>query len=428
MHKPQIYREAMRQKYISIPAMSKNIKTTELRVEKCHTEPSVVVGSFFNGLEVPSSTEFSLYQHKSKSDNFVLHGENTTLEYNGQSEEDCNDYVVAYYDPSTKAVELFRAPMVIGKVTSLASRVHKGPKIRLRGVRNVVQRNALGEAFGTKKAKAAIVNFEKNRIDSEKLQDMELDIVDNVKELTLDLPSREQLQDVSVHDRPTPWADVDATSVEDIYALENIVPKREFSAIRIDAILAEEDAEKRLEMMPWTKSAFVSQNLPKFVALNKKREVAMLYYASLLLGVYANRRVRDKTTLMERLGNKPAEILVDGILERFAVSRTSTFGKLKDRAFIIDPHHEDKLLCYLIALLFHIDNYTLGLLPLANELNMKTTRLTTLFRAMGATVKPIGVGLAEAIGLTKREASTYKVAVLKVPFKIPEMVKRGNRR
>lgn len=410
--------------------MSKKLaKTTELKVAASSDAPSVVVGSFFNGMLVPLKSSFDLFQHKHNKDSYFLHGENSTLEYNGYTGDDeNNDYIVALYDPSKKSVELYKAPMVYGKVTSIDSRVHKGPKIRSRGLQNFVQRTALGEAFGTKKAKAAIANLERNRIDSDKLQDMELDIVDNVKELTSDLPSRQQLQDAGSADRPIPPVNENATSVEDVYALHSIIPKKEWMSIRINSIFDEEDQEKRTEMLPYDKSAFLAKNLPKYVSLHNNEKVQMLYYASLLMGVYANRRVRNKTSLMERLGNKPSELLVDGVLERFAVSRTSDFGKSKDRSFIIDPYHEDKLLCYLLALLFHIEGFTLEILPLANELNMKPTRLVGLLRVMGAIIKPIGVGMAEAIGLSKKEAATYKVAVLKVPFKLPEMVRRGARR
>lgn len=406
----------------------KEFKTTQLRVAACSEKPAAVVGSFFNGLHVDAATAFDLYSHSHKG-GYLLHGQNSTLEYTAHTAaDDANDYVVALYDPAHKAVELFRAPLVHGQVTSLENRVHKGPKIKLRGARNAAQRTALGEAFGTKKAKAAIASLERNRIDADKLHDMELDIVDNVKELTLDLPTREQLQDVGVLVRPTPAVNVDATAVEDVYALHSIIPKKEWAAVRIQPVLDEEDAEKRLEMMPYAKSAFVAKNLPKYVALHNTEKVQMVYYASLLLGIYHNRRVRDKTSLLERLGNKPAEVLVDGALSRFAVARTTAVGKSKDRSFVIDPFHEDKLLCYLIALLFHIEGFTVEILPLANELNMKPTRLIGLLRALGAVVKPIGVGMAEAIGLSKKEAATYKVAQLKVPFKLPEMVRRGGRR
>ena len=200
---------------------------------------------------------------------------------------------------------------------------------------------------------------------------MEIDIVDNVAEITAELPSREQLQLEGAVDRPIPYADETATAVEDIYTLDAIIPNAEWSAIRVGAVLEEESAEKRLELMPFPKSAFVAKNLDKYVSMANTTKVRMLYYASLLLGVYNNRRVRDKTTLMEKLGNKPAEILVDGILERFAVAkRTGGFAKSKDRSFTIDPFHEDKLLCHILALLFHINGFTLELLPLAHELNM----------------------------------------------------------
>ncbi|OBA21025.1 RNA polymerase I associated factor, A49-like protein [Metschnikowia bicuspidata var. bicuspidata NRRL YB-4993] len=407
-------------------------KTSELKVAAANDTPSYVVGSFFNGMQIPQDSLFELYQHKHDSHRYVLHGENSTLEYNGDSGEarDSNDYVVALYDPKSKSVELFKAPMIQSHVTSLEHRVHKGPRVKLRGQMNYIQRNALGEAFGTKKAKAAIVNLQKNKIDADKLQDVEMDIIDNVAEITAIMPSREQMLLEGSVDRPIPQANENATAVEDIFPLDAIIPKAERTAIRVNALMEEESADTRLELMPYAKSAFVAKNLDKFVSLGNTKRLQMLYYASLLFGVYNNRRVRDKTTLMEKLGNKPAEVLVDGVLERFAVAKrtSSSFAKSKDRSFVIDPFHEDKLLCHLLALLFHLNGFLLELLPLAHELNMKPTRITGLFRAMGATIKPVGVGLALELGLSKKDAATYKVAVLKVPFKLPEMLRKGARK
>lgn len=404
-------------------------KYTELKVTASSDAPSVVVGSFFNGMLVPAKSSFDLYQNKHNENSYFLHGENDTLEYNGYTgEEENNDYIVGIYNPKEKTIEMYKAPMVYGKVTSLDSRVHKGPKIKSRGVQNFVQRTALGEAFGTKKAKAAIANLEKNRIDSEKLQDMELDIVDNVKELTAELPTRQQMESSGEADRPIPPVNESATRVEDVYSLHGIIPKKEWDSIRVNAFFEEEDAEKRTQMLPFARSAYVAKTLPKYVSLHNTEKVQMLYYASLLMGVYFNRRERNKTSLMEKLGNKPSEVLVDGILERFAVSKATNFGKSRDRSYYIDPYHEDKLLCYLFALLFHIEGFTLELLPLANELNMKPSRMDGLLRVMGAFIKPISVGMAEAIGISKRVAPKYKVAVLKVPFALPPLVRRGAKR
>ncbi|KAG7664706.1 RPA49 [[Candida] subhashii] len=402
-------------------------RTSNIRVSGISEEPVALIGSFFNGMSVPPSTEFDLYKHK-KNDTFILHGENDTLDYNGESVKNSeNDYIVGVYDPIHKSVELYKAPFLSAKVTAKRHRVYKGPAIKQAGVRNVTQRNALGEAFGTKKAKAAISSLERNRIDADKLQDLEMDIIDSVTESTQDLPSREKMAQEVVHDRPTPLANVDAKSVEDVYPIFNIIPKKEWAYLRVNSLLTETDEKKQLEMLPYSKSQYIKKHLPTIIQQNNTEKLQLLYYASLLFGVYENRRVKDKQSLMTRLQNKASEVLVDGILERFAISRASQFGKSKDRSFSIDPQNEDKLLCYLLTIILHIDNFVVELPPLANELNMKPTRLVGLFKALGAIIKSATVGEAEAFGIPKSAAGTYKIATLRVPFKLPEMTRRGKR-
>lgn len=405
----------------------KDNKTTELKVVSCSQEPSMVVGSFFNGLQIPESTDFDLYKHK-LHDKYVLHGENTTLEYNGQTEaEQSKDYVVAFYDKKTKSVQLFRTPVVPTTVTSKEQRITKRPKVKLRGLRNTEQKIALGREFGTKKVKAKISNYDRNRIDSNKLEGMEVDIVDNVTNVTSVLPNKEQVETVSAANSVAPPVNADATSVEDLYALEMIIPEDEWNTIRVHSIMDEPDLEKRLDLLPYGKSAFVAKKLNNLISGGRTTKVQMLYYASLLFGVYNCRRVTKKDALMQRLDNKASEKLIDGVLDRFTALKASGVGKAKEKSFIIDPFHEDKLLCYLLALIFHIEDFMIEINPLANELNMKPTRLINLLRALGATTKSASASMAEALGLSKRDAMTYKVAVLKVPFKKPELVKRRGR-
>lgn len=400
-------------------------KTTQLEVVSCSTKPELVVGSFFNGLQIPESTEFDLYKHKSQSEKYALHGENDTLEYNGETRSnENNDYVVAFYDKKSRSVQLFRAPMIPATVTSKEHRVHKGPKIKLRGLHNSEKRIALGKEFGTKKVKASISNYDRNRIDSNRLEDMEADIVDNVNDATVVMPSREEMEGSALANKVTPPVDALATNVEDLYTIASIVPEDEWNTIRVHSIMEETDTEKRLEMLPYGKSTFVAKKLSQYISAANTKKVQMLFYASLLFGVYSQRRVSNKLKLMERLDNKPSEVLIDGVLDRFTVSKTTGFGKSKHKSYVIDPFHEDKLLCYLLALIFHIEDFIVEINPLANELNMKPSRLINLFRAMGATTKPTGAGMAESLGLSKKDAMAYKVAVLKVPFKQPEIMRR----
>ncbi|KAH3687816.1 hypothetical protein WICPIJ_001191 [Wickerhamomyces pijperi] len=397
----------------------------ELTIATYTEEPTVAVGGFFNGFNVPTDTNFKIYKNK-HSEQFVFHGENDKLEFDGVPEADNSEYAIAVYDPSLKSVDIFKAPVFVGSVTSKSHKFAKGPKIKQNNVRANIQRNALGEAFGTKKAKKAITDLERNRIDADKLADIQTDIIDAVKTGTESLPTREELKQTVLDDRPTPACDVEATNVEDIYPILNIIPKKELQFIRVDAILNASTLNEKLDLLPYKESTFIKQQLPKISSETQKTKLQLIYYASLLLGFYAKRRISNKTALSNELNN-PSEVLIDGLLERFAVSKTGEFGRAKDRGYKVDPHHEDKLLCYLLALIMHINNFIVEIPPLAQELSIKPMRLVGLFRALGATVKSASVAEAEAFGVPKAAAASYKVATLKVPFKMPEMTRRGRR-
>ncbi|EDO19068.1 hypothetical protein Kpol_2000p33 [Vanderwaltozyma polyspora DSM 70294] len=399
----------------------------DISVESVQDQTSVAIGSFFKGFNVPNETSFELYKKKNSDGEFVVHGENSRLEYEGSTDSTASDsvqYVVGVYDPSKKNIKLYKAPLVQCKVISKSSKKLKGPKIKSNETRMSILRNALGEAFGTKKAKKAIMDLEKNRVDADKLVESAIDIVDSVKAASKDLPSKADLDEMVSNDRPTPLANVEATDVEEIYPINNIIPKREWQFIRVGPIIKEEDQEQKLEMFPYTKSQYISKKLSTLSQSNNMTKLQLLYYLSLLLGVYDNRRANNKDKLLEKL-NSPPEILIDGVLDRFTISRPGQFGKSKDRSYFIDPQNEDRLLCFILTIILHLDNFIVEISPLAQELGLKPSKVVSLFRILGCIVKGATVSQAEAFGIPKSAASTYKIASLKVPFKLPEMVRRG---
>lgn len=407
--------------------MSEKRPYTDISIDKVESHPSVAVGSFFKGVRVPKRTQFELYRNKKTPDRFVLHGENDRIEYSGSTDDGSSgssQYLVGIYDPSKRSVQLYKAPVLNTKVASKSKKDLSGPEIKQTNLRASALRNALGEAFGTKKAKKAIADIERNRIDSEKLADSAVEIVDSVKTASKALPTREQLQQVSSQDRTTPLANVDATDVEQIYPIHNIIPKKEWQYIRVGPVLKETDHEKRLELFPFTKSPYLSKKLPTLTQAAQMSKLQLLYYVSLLLGVYENRRVSDKNKLLENL-NAPPDALVDGILERFTIMRPGQFGRSKERGFFIDPQREDKLLCYILAIILHLDNFIVEISPLAQELGLKPSKIVNLFKNLGAIVKGATVAQAEAFGIPKSAASTYKIATMKVPFKLPEVSRRA---
>ncbi|CCH58366.1 hypothetical protein TBLA_0A05730 [Henningerozyma blattae CBS 6284] len=406
---------------------SKKRSFNEVEIEKVQDQPSVAIASFFKDFRAPTETTFNLYKNK-KNNEYLLHGENERLEYDGTTDSNSigsNQYLVGVFNSEKNKIELYKAPVIISKVSSKSKKHLAGPKIKSQSNERVsTLRNALGQAFGTKKAKKAISDLERNRIDADKLADSAVDIVGTVKAASKDLPTRAELEESGSAYRPTPLANLDATDVEQIYPIHNIIPKREWNFIRAGPILKEQDPEKKLELLPYTDSKYLAKKLSIFQEPSQLPKLQLLYYLSLLMGINANKRINNKTKLLEKL-NSPPEVLVDGILDRFTISRSSLTGRKKDQSYFIDPQNEDKLLCYILVIILHLDNFLVEVSPLAQELNLKPSKLATLFRTIGAIVKGCTVTQAEVFGIPKSSAASYKVATLKVPFKLPELTKRS---
>ena len=58
---------------------------SEVSVSDVHDGPSAVIGSFFKGFRAPRDTKFQLYRKKASKEDFLLHGENDRLEYQGET-------------------------------------------------------------------------------------------------------------------------------------------------------------------------------------------------------------------------------------------------------------------------------------------------------------------------------------------------------
>lgn len=289
---------------------------------------------------------------------------------------------------------------------------------------NRLQRNALGEAFGTKKAKKAIDDLERNQIDAEKLESYTDSIVDNIKALTSSLPTADDVAKQQSEDRPIPPCKEDAATADEIYPLFGLLGASEYKAIRIPAsILREKNVEKRVQHFPVKTSSYINTRVGRIANEEQLPKLKLLYYAALLIGFYENRRVSNKRMLISKL-NHPPEILVDGLIERFGESKAGRVGKEIEHSFTVTPKNEDKLLCYLFATCLRIDEYTVEIPVLASELSIRPMKVQELFKALGCKIKLCTAGQKEALGLSSAEAANYKMAALSLPFKLPEIARR----
>lgn len=404
----------------------------KVRITKVHDAVGKVAVASFGAVQVPTDTEFQVFSRRmdKKTQQLLVHGESAGIEYEGQTQPDQSQYMVALYDADTGNVELYPGAAYV-EMGTVVSKLKKSsqPEIKSKDIARVAQRNTLGETFGTRKAKKAITDQVVNRIDTGMLEDIEGELVDAVATTTANLPTQDQMEATMLQNRPIPPHNPAAEKREDIYPLHGIVPKREWAAIRVDAVLREKDADARKALMPSGTTEFVAARLVTCTDAAKHTEkLQLLYYVGLLMAVYSGRKsVRNKTGLVKLLNNPP-DLLVTGILDRFVgVQGGSEFGRSKERAFYMDSAHETKLLCYLLALMLRLDNYVLEVLPLAAQLGLKPSRLSEVMRQLGCLVKNASAVQAEALGLTKQAAATYKIATLSAPLKLPEMVRRKRR-
>ncbi|ODV60159.1 DNA-directed RNA polymerase I subunit RPA49 [Ascoidea rubescens DSM 1968] len=402
-----------------------------LEVSKYVSQPSLVIGSFFNGFEGNQQNNFKLYKSKASTyDPNILYGENDQLEFISAQSDDPNNYCVAVYDPSTQKVELYnQIPVELMSIVSKKRKRSKIQEIKQLDVKYSEQKSSLGRSFGSKKAKKAINDIQRNRIDTDALQDMEVDIIDNVKLSTFDVPTRDGLKkSISESNRPIPPYDINATIVDDAFPISGLIDKKEWNIIRLAPIFQEKDAKKRLELFPFSDSLYLKEHVMKYNNPDNELDVKkmkLLYFTSLLLGTYAfKKNLSKKSQLLELLKN-PAEVFVETILDKFTISRPSQFGKSKDRSFTIDPSHEDKLLCFILVLIMHIDNFSILVAPLAQELSLKPSRMIILLRAVGCLVRNATQTQIEAFDV--KITAKDQVATLKVPLKLPDLVRSGRR-
>lgn len=345
---------------------------------------------------------------------------NAQVQYRG-TEDTQQRYCLVVKDPQTQAIELVEVPLFDVAVYVPSERTARlEGAISQHGVENWQQRSRLGEAFGTKRAKTAIVDVTRNRIDADMLEGLEDAIVSNVKTRTANLQTDAKPADAASA-RPIPPFDESTDAVAQIYKIEDVVPAAELDALLplAEELLASAEWQDKL---PYGDSAFVNAQVAhvRGEETNVVPRLQLLAYISFLLAVHKHRRATSRQALAEKIPRAP-RVLFDGVLERFATARPGKFGTTKERSFVLDPFSVDKLLCYTFVLMLHVNNFEVDVTPLAHELSAPVSRVESLFRNLGCVVRKATKEDAKLRELADRG---YRIASLSAPLKLPSLVKR----
>lgn len=232
-------------------------------------------------------------------------------------------YVVAVYDKKDNSITLQEAPVMNMHRTVKAL---KGLKSQATAKNSFLEaKNALGDTFGTKKARQQIRSAERNEVKAEALgQDVVSTMQNEIDEAAQAVPTMDEIKEDQEKERPVPPYDASATAPADIYNLDDIISPEELNAVPIKEILKCTNLQEIQEHLPYTLSEFVNSRLLSIVASKGKvdrKQVRILVYISYLMAYYqmrpmmAGKRDQINTTLY----NPPAAI-VDRMLERYTVS------------------------------------------------------------------------------------------------------------
>ncbi|VDC02261.1 unnamed protein product [Peniophora sp. CBMAI 1063] len=406
----------------SIDAEDGEVKL-ELRASTSRPGPAIAV---FPTVKPPRSTGFEVNAHRDDmaetfpAQRSYIIAENETIEFTGESSGKDGDhgceYAIAAYFRGTKRVKLQSAPVyaVARDVKALKSFRSSAPSASER----IAARNALGEAFGTKKAKANIRAYERNKVDVGALENVAGALQDRIDLGTENLPSQEEAQEQADASRLIPPYNVNASTPEDAYPLHGIIPESEWNALDgiVSSIKAADEHVARLKCLPYTRSSWIGMHMKQAYhgdAKPKSSMLKMLVYVATLLtfrGV-AGKRVPEREKLLEKMAPVP-ETVVDALLSRFTENARGSTSRSMTSSM------EALLLAHAFALCLKIDHFATDTATIASDLKVATTKVNSQFKSLGCTVRELPVAEMKRLGLPSSAAS--KRAVLTTPLTFPK--------
>lgn len=387
----------------------------------------VVVASFANTSKLSKDINFSTFTSKKKYQPTMIQGETDSLIFQAEAIDDQCDYYIGV-ESDSNAMELIPVTFLEGK-TKVKRLIEHDIELEQTSKRARLdtkmdyqsKRNELGGLFGTKRAKKAILDATKNKVDADLVnQDEQDQIIKNISVSTSLMPTKAEMQEEADREaRILPSAHEDATHVEEVYPLEDLVYQETLDSFRVDSMLGQSD-DDILKMLPFAheKSTLISRLLQ--LSTKSKASLQLFCYFSTLIGFYTNRRVRKLDDLQMKYQIQPSPATLKSIVGEFAIK----FGVNGNRTIQLDSKQEDKLLAHIIVILLHLLQFQLELAPLASELSLKPMKLLALVRSIGCNVRPITISEGKTFNIPSSKISSYKIAELKVPFKLPQITRQ----
>ncbi|PHH84491.1 hypothetical protein CDD83_1859 [Cordyceps sp. RAO-2017] len=409
-------------------------KATVSSVLRMKLSPPVIATT--PGIELPDRLLFRSYQpHEDKrskakrsrqddTQELLLHSStHDRLEYTARETEPRGakptlNHFVGIYDPNTGLVDIMEAKKMVVRGQVRARQEAAAPAETSQVKQSALDRRTdLGQTFGTKKAKKAILEKALNAVSSGnksgdkapgELDDATRAILKSVGSITSQMATREELDTAVAQAKPVPKANLAATDPADVYDAEtmigadvlNLVPVREW----------QEKARRKENIQ--TASRYVASRITSVAASDETiTRLRVLRYMEFMLLFYLStrssregRRLPPREQLREKLQPAP-EAVIENLRRRFSDAGTM-------RKF-----HVDLLKAYCCACALIVDNLDVDTKDLRDDLRMDDRAMKSYFHEVGVRVKPVS-----------RDGQTATMARLTLPLDFPKQRQMAPRR
>ena len=372
----------------------------------------------FKAYAKPTSTKYTNDVPEPDTHDLLLHStEHPRIEYTASPiglDQHLSHYV-AVFDPSTKQLQVSPAHHLSLRCSlrSEANEEETNDRRRTYGQ----QKEELEREFGTKKAKKAIANKFVNAIVKDSKGKGKTDaaqdaVLESMQDSAIDVLKEDEQLKASLASKPIPRPNLETGNVEDVYPFNVLLPQSDSRLVSIKDWQEKAQAEEEMEL---------SHRVPAFrVAATGKSgdtlRLKALRYLNLLLQFHdalqnasrSGKKVPKKDVLQQKLSSWP-EPLVDSVRRRFANAQNE-----------LPKWHMDNLYTHMCALNLYVDGWTTNISDLRDDVKMENKEILPYFRELGCKISALTETERERLGLKKAQASTTKMAKLRLPLDFPK--------
>lgn len=304
--------------------------------------------------------------------------------------------------------------------------------------------NLLGEAFGTRKRKQAIVSMEKNKVRADSLGQPATEFIAQVLSESKDEASTASAsaEDVMASSL-LPAYNKETLDVAEIYPVKSLVPAECFKALPVEPFI-KLTVKSSKDEVDAVKAQFGMKDFWMNRILSAPRDDGHFTLRLLLFGHFLTsfRELKEAAingpdgsvvAVQSRLFECPETVAAD-LLNRFADrmalpannqnSSASFLGKAKHK---LPNTLRDKAILYILAVLLHLDSFRVNATSVAELLAITPTKLVTFFRALGCTIDRPGRGEEMNVNINNRLVPV-KFARLTAPLTFPPPPKRQGKK